>query len=741
MTGLNVGNYQPDHSGYGQQLQEQINHNNAAKQLEKQRQKDFDQQQIEKRLQSAPLVNHKSVDNLNKLRYRQELDHQVKAARNSQQPKGDQGVSLQFEQDRVFEKDAYRRALDQQVQDKQRKKEETLNHSRQQDEEFLRKVSSAASPNHKTEELLTRNNYKQQLDLQTELNNARKQELELKEKIEIMNSTGLPLGQYNPNHKDYLNRELTKQISDKEKLKQQQLAIKQAQDAEYLDKLRSHELAIQPDLAYSSTPKLTYKQELDLQTASLQTLKTAHQQRELQEERCMTGLPLGKYHPDHRDELRQGLQQQIEDKKLRLSQQEQDRLSKEKQYLQQINAIKPADPQQLHREVEQAYRSELDQQAQAHRALSKERAQRNLDEERAVTGLPLGKYHPDHREELKRALDSQVQEKRDRLEHLHRIKREQESEHLRLLASVHTADPAQINRDLQDAYKSQLDEQNKSLEEIRRLQSEVERLETINNTGLKIGDYKPYDRLALKRELQDQMDHKRSTRDSERRLQKSLDRQHLQQIERLIEHQREAGQLTSEELNQHKADLTEQIRSNSALRTSYRERDMQEARNSTGLPLGLYNPDHRAELKAALDSQLQEKRARLEREHSQNKELDRSILEGIARAVEAGRSSVTTDRFGREHLTDLETQAAEERRRKQEERDFRRLGDSGLGIGDYKGYDKQELIRVLQSQIEERQKLRSDSKVSSGHTASEETRRDRTPQQASSGPAERNRPR
>ena len=710
MTGLNVGNYHPDHSGYAQQLQEQIASKTAAKQKDLQRERDFDLQQAG-RLQSAPQTSHKSLEQQNKLRYRQDLDEQVKAARNSQQAPGDLGVSLQFEQDRVFEKEAYRRDLDQQVQSKNRQKEEGLHRSRQQEAEYLRRISSATEPQIRTEEKNSRSTYKQQLDLQNELNNARRQELELKEKIEILNSTGLPLGKYNPNHKEYLKTELTKQICEKETQKQLLLADKQAQDAEYLEKVRAHVLANQPEYNYAPAPQLTYKEQLDLQNASLQDLKKAQQERDLQEERNITGLPLGKYHPDHRDELRKGLQQQMEEKKQQLGQQEEERIRREKHLLEQAASVKPLDPLQLHREAEASYRGELYQQAQANRALSKERALRELQEERAVTGLPLGKYHPDHRDELRSALDSQVREKRDRLEELQRVKREQESEHLRLLNSVRQPDAGQASREVQESYKSQLDEQNRGLEEIKKLQSEVERLEMLNNTGLKIGDYKPYDREALKRELEAQMEQKRALRDSERRNQKSVERLQLEQIDRLLEQHRASGHLTSDELNLHKAGLIEQIRRNSAARNSDRERDRLEARSSTGLPLGLYNPDHREELKHALETQIEEKKVRAERERSQSKELDRTILDGIAKALEAGRNSVTTDRFGREFLSDLESQAAEERRRKQEERDFRRLGDSGLGVGDYKGYDKQELVRALQSQIEEKQQLRTASKV------------------------------
>ena len=274
---------------------------------------------------------------------------------------------------------------------------------------------------------------------------------------------------------------------------------------------------------------------------------------------------------------------------------------------------------------------------------------------------------------------------------------------------------------------AQLDDQNRCLGDIRKLLAEVERLESLNNTGLKIGDYQPYDRQALKQALEDQMLHKQALRDSERRSLRSQEQQQLEQLERAVELQRATGHLNSEELSQQRTGLAEQIRRNAELRASNEERDRREARDSTGLPLGKYQPDHRAELKAALEGQMQEKQVRAERERSQGREQDRAILEGVARALEAGRDSVPSDRFSKDLLADLETQAAEERRRRQEARDFQRLGDSGLGIGDYKGYDKQALIHALQTQIEEKQRLKATSQVPAPHAAAQARRRPRTP--------------
>ena len=704
MRGLNLGNYRSDHSGYGEALREQISKKKAAN-SEKTRLELEEEARFRERRAGSEAATGRKEAREEKAVYRRELDAQVESNRRLVKAKGETGVSLVFGEDRVFGKEAYRRELDLQVELKEKAKKEREDEAKKEEgRQKERREGRVQEEAEEGGEKRARETYRRELDVQKSANCVRREEEERLEKRKEMEDKGLPLGEYNPDYREYLKRELGRQVNEKEEAKEKEKKEKRERE----ELARERERVVRLSNMRNGDERreiLSYREELDIQNAGLKELRRKEQERDLDEERRISGLPLGLYSPDYREVLRRGLDTQVEEKRERTEKEERERLKKERDMIVKLGYVDHINVREVDREMARELREGLDEQTRQKIEKSKDMTARDREEERKLTGLPLGLYRPDHREELRRGLDSQLEEKREREASARKTVIDQEKEWARRLNSVERDDPASLDREVKEGYRRDLDLQSGGNREVDRLKRELERLEELNNTGLNIGDYKPYDREVLKSGLLSQMEEKKKLEEEMRNRDRYEDRERGESIRRSGEEQWSG---INEEKEQWMRDLNSQINDNRESRESLRARDRKEARESTGLPLGMYRPDHGEELRKGLDSQLEEKREREVSARKSEIDQEKRLLEAIRSVSQPGEWS---DRWGTDLLVDLKRQMDEEKARRLDEVAHRKMGDSGIGIGNYKGYDKRELYEAIERQIEEKRSGKKKSRV------------------------------
>ena len=98
------------------------------------------------------------------------------------------------------------------------------------------------------------------------------------------------------------------------------------------------------------------------------------------------------------------------------------------------------------------------------------------------------------------------------------------------------------------------------------------------------------------------------------------------------------------QFEEYKKDLINQIRSRRDLLERTKKQDQYEARNSTGLKIGEYNPNFRDLLKSELERQINEKKLKSEQEKQKRQQED---IDRLKRAKEASNRMETESRNGK----------------------------------------------------------------------------------------------
>ena len=713
MKGLNIGNYHPDHSALPGEWQKDIEAKNKRR-LSERNHKAQERLDIDNRMRefdsAAP---NKNADVDLQKKYKTELDRQVDE-NNRLRPREPEGaVTLGFGPDREFDKDKYRADLDSQVNQKYSAKRNQQLQKQQDDAEMLRRIKSAQDSFIPADPRSQMSDYKNDLDKQAAGNQLRNEARRRQDELEALKSNGLPLGQYNPNYKEYLNEELRRQIEEKRIAQGQVDAKKRAEDQAYLEKLRIAAEANEP-FDQLRVPA-SYKEELDKQATQNRNLRAENERREKEEFAKMTGLPLGMYNPNYKDELMRGLRDQINDKNARSQlQKEADLLAdRERQaLLARANDLNNAGQEVANMTDE--YRRQLEAQVKSDDVLKQYKKELARLEEMNHTGLNIGDHVPYDKAEFRKGLRSQMDQKkadRDRERQLNRDEDQARAELLRL-AQLESMDPALVDRDQVERLRSGLDAQTRLNSELKELQRQRDLEEERNATGLPLGKYNPNYKDALRRGLDSQIQDKKE-RDARQKQDEIMQEKLLMdQIEaaRRANDPALAQQLEKEYQRRYYNDLTDQANLNADARRRQAAQDLEEYRKATGLPLGLYNPDFREELKEALDKQITEKRLLAKRNKADKLQKELADLELQRRALDENYDPINK-KYTSDYMRDLKDQMDLDNIRKKEERDYIKAGDNCLlPYSDYRGYDKQALLDGLRRQIEEKRAFAKDSK-------------------------------
>ena len=689
-VGFNIGGYHSDSRHLADDWKRAVTEKSLRKEHDA-RLKLHEREELDARHSKADLQD-KEANNASHRAYKKQLDDQIELERQLRRSPSVGGVSLQFGADYRIDKAKYKSELDQQVKDKNRLKNQKKASELQEDIDRIHRHQSAVLKDAREEERRAKSSYRSQLDIQTDWNSRLTEDKRRKDFEEEKNAQGLNIGNYHPNYKNLLKEVWGKQLA--EKRLSEDLAKKEKQ-AEQLLRLRNHpsEYLGRSELF---EPQLTYKEELDIQNKHLRDLKEHNRVQNLEEERAITGLPLGKYSPNYKQELRDGLQSQIQSNRRSREHEAAERRKLEQEYLRKVNEIHGNYSAQEIFDDTNRYRSDLKSQIDYNSKLKEEEKRSEKELERASQGLPLGNYKPNYREEWKKGLDAQVDEKRLRKEYERKQEKEDER---RRNASL---DVVGVRFDDEEgeraSFARELGEQVKEREARRRREVAEEKEMERNASGLKIGDYVPYDKNELKNVLQLQMKHNKHRKDAES-VEKLQDEKNRLSV---FNSQGQDADWNDPTVDQYRRDLAEQIEGNSKLRNQRKMQERIEEQYARGLPLGLYSPNYKDELKKGLDSQLLEKDLRKKREQQLTMQEELKILEQQRRNLELNLEDQEGFNPQQEFCKELKEQIKIDQERKNEQREFDRLPDQGLGIGDYKGYDKAALKEGLQRQIEEK---------------------------------------
>ena len=180
------------------------------------------------------------------------------------------------------------------------------------------------------------------------------------------------------------------------------------------------------------------------------------------------------------------------------------------------------------------YKRELENQIQDNQRRRQENQQKELEEIRRAQGLPIGNYHPDHKEELKRTLEEQIAERKKTQEQQKLSEKEKE---LRALEKMkrrfeNMPNERQAQREEERKFANQLLGQINENEVKRRRDREREELELQRAQGLRIGEYNPIDQEALRKSLEDQIKNKEAALNQEKAQNLEYERNLLNKLEK-----------------------------------------------------------------------------------------------------------------------------------------------------------------------------------------------------------------
>ena len=714
MKGLNIGNYHKDHSDLPNEWRHELDLKNARKQAEI-KNKELERQEIDSKVRGFnrhnTVADQKQLSQASKEQYRQELSKQIQTNKLYAQGDAKGGISLELGPGQSYNKEEFKRGLDKQLEEKNLSRKEQLYKSKLDDLNHLQQIQSSRA-NYSSDVNRNQNElYKSQLAAQREEDRARLTNQKKQEDLLALNDHGLPIGNYNPDYKEYLASELQKQIQDKNAQKDQEKAQKQHEENERLRKYKQAESAAKLNQSYQFKPD--YKSELDHQNEELRTLKEQNRLQQIKEERNQTGLPLGQYNPDYREELKRGLDQQVNEKAKLSQKQKQYEQEGDRQRLDLITRAMSADPRRVDKDNLARYKVELDEQAKSNNDLKQLLAQQQRLEEKNQTGLNIGNYKSYDRNLFRQGLEEQIDQAKR--QNMMQQQENLESE-LKRLSFIRQAeneytDPHQIERGLTEQLRSGLDEQvhqnsiKKNAERNRDVQEEL------NQTGLPLGRYNPNYKEELISTLNEQIKHKRAQQAAEKEQKIAFERELLNRIEEAKrQHDPKLAAKYERDLkNGYFDELKSQIYNNKIEKEAQSKLEKDKERNHQGLPLGLYNPDYREELKRGLDRQVEEKQFAESRRKQQKLEDEQNI---IRLQQKQGSEFISKEEQTQQqaYVADLKEQALKDSYRKQQEKAYFNTQDAGLQIGDYKGYDKQDLIDYLQKQIQEKKTQASKNK-------------------------------
>ena len=709
MKGLPVGNYHPDHGDLPSDWDRAVNNKRrtAASERKHKAQERID---IDKRANIYMAENNqfdsRKQDLELKAKYRSELANQIDIDRALKLGESRGAVGLQIGQDRDLDKEAYKHDLDHQVASKKITKQVIGAKSRKEDLERLQRISGMPIKDELGEQKQMRADYRNQLDAQNEVTRDLKESQRMREEAEARASQGLPIGNYNPNYKEYLDKELRRQIQEKEEVRQRQRDEKHTKDTEYLSKIQRAKDAALADIQYQ--PGSNFNQDLNDQIAGNRRLRDQEKQRAIEEERAATGLPLGLYRPDYRDELKRGLDGQVAEKRERQASSKRETLQQERDRLARISGIPQPDIESMNKQQAFEYKVQLDSQVEHRSNIRNLQKELQLLEDQNNTGLRIGDYKPYDREALKLDLLYQIDQKKQACRHDKEKTRELERERLNIIKEMEGGMPDynQVAAEQNSKFTSGLNEQITSNADYRSRARQRDQDEERAATGLPLGLYRPDYRDELKRGLDGQVAEKRERQEREVSQRREYERNLLRQLEEARQRNDPADALRIEkELKKdYYGELTDQAAFNARVKSELARREKDELRASTGLPLGLYNPDFRDELKHGLDQQVLEKRLKDSQSRQNNLETELEHLEMQRRCMEA-QGEPSSNRWDDRLIQDLKAQMQTDEYKKIQEKNYQKSGDLGLKIGDYKGYDKDALIRALQQQISQKQDL------------------------------------
>ena len=723
MQGLNLGNYHPDHSGITEDWAKAVDSKKRNNYIERNH-KTIEREEADRRAHEYRSA-HNPVDQRNQnleaqRKYKSELENQILLNQSLKARVPEGAVGLNVGHDRHWDKDAYKSELDHQVALKDLQRSQLNSKLSREDRERLERIKNIPIKDERGEEKDFKKRYKTELDEQNKFVQALKDEERKKNEQLSHNDQGLPLGKYNPDYKDLLDYELRKQIAEKQDEKNRNLAAKKAEARAAQEKAQ-----IMSDSAYTHDYKkpVSYVKELESQIDQNKAARDAAQLRDRQEEQAMTGLPLGLYNPDYREELKRSLDHQVEEKRERKENLKRQELAKEHDRLQSISAMPQENPVAINAEIAQQYRRQLDHQTQAEAEIKKCREELQRLEELNNTGLKIGNYVPYDREAHKQGLLSQIHSKEDALKQNKEKTRDLENQRLRLIREQELTlpDPREIEADTNSKFIEGLKDQINNNSRLKAKNRERDLQEEQAATGLPLGLYNPDYREELKRSLDHQVEEKRERKRGENDARREHDRRVLAMLEEARQRNDPADIASVERQlkREYYDDLRHQAMQNSEVKAEKAQRDLEEMRASTGLPLGLYKPDYREELRRGLESQVAEKRLIAAQRKQQVLEKELGDLELQRRYVESVGEPIQT-KWDEGLVHDLQQQMKENHERKLKEKAYYKAGDGGLNIGDYKGYDKQALIRELKRQIEEKENLAKNLKNNEARKEAEE---------------------
>ena len=708
MKGLNIGNHHhKDHSDLPNEWRHDLELKNARK-LADNRTKELERQDIDSKIRgfnkNNTAADKKYQEQVSKESYRQELSKQIQSNKHYNQRNETGGVSLELGPGQSYDKQEFRRGLDKQLEEKNLSKQEQKYKSKLDDLNHLQQIQSSRANQPSDTNKSQSEAYKNQLAIQRDEDRNRLINQKKQEDTLAINDHGLPIGNYNPDYKEYLASELQKQIKGKKAEKDQEKAQKQLEEHERLRKYKQAESAAKLNQSYHTKPD--YRSELDHQNQQLKNIKEINRQQEIIEERNQTGLPLGLYSPDYREELRKGLDQQVHDKNILHSKQKQYEQEGDKQRLDMITRATSADPRRVDRDNLNRYKLELDQQNKGNNNLKQLLTEQQRLEEQNQTGLNIGNYKSYDKELFRKGLEEQMdQAKRQTMLN----QQENLESELRRLAFIRSAekeyaDPHLIEKGFANDLRSGLDEQVNQNNIRKNAQRNRDVQEELNQTGLPLGKYNPNYKEELIQTLNEQIKDKKAQQaaDKEKKIEYERELQSRIDDAKRAHDPKLAAKYERDLKNGYFDDLKNQIENNRIGRDHKNKLEQDEERNHQGLRLGLYNPDYRDELKRGLDKQVEEK---LETDAKRKQQKLDYELSNIRLQQQQGLNNHEQDEHElqqKAYVADLKEQAIQDSQRKQREKAYFNTPDLGLQIGDYKGYDKQALIDYLQKQIQEK---------------------------------------
>lgn len=327
--------------------------------------------------------------------YKQDLDNQIKDSV-VKQPGDKSGLTgLNIGSRRNVDERGLARAWDQQLDEKAQRVQSAR----------LLKEKERKDIEDRFKNPLPKTNRKEVMDqYRSELDHQRQEKFNIQPKDSRIGPSNLSL-KFEPDRKhckEKYKKDLEGQVKAKNQREHENRQISQKEDVDRIERYKQSDFRSPIENQTSAE----YKTELDAQNA----LKKAHQRdldnAEREAIKNSTGLNIGNYHPDYRQELKEALNAQIQEKALkegakayRNNQNHEDRAFREKMTLLAQQELK-SDGQNL------TYKQELDQQLASQKA--QKQLEKDLDNAVDNTGLKIGNYHPSYQNHLKAMLDEQT---------------------------------------------------------------------------------------------------------------------------------------------------------------------------------------------------------------------------------------------------------------------------------------------------------------------------------------------